>query len=84
MEQIKSPFDDLGGDRELGCQKAVDLRSGSENAYDAVSELRKINRWCWSLLVAEFDDQAFCLCPGAKCVSCVALLCFASGSLKAV
>ena len=38
----------------------------------------------WPLLSVEFVDEAFCLCPAAKCVSGVPFLCFAGGSLKAV
>ena len=38
---------------------------------------------CCSLLFVEFDDEVFCLCPAAKCVSGMALLCFAGGSFKA-
>jgi hypothetical protein len=35
-------------------------------------------------LFSDFDDEAFCFCPAAKCVSGIARLCFAGGSLKAV
>jgi hypothetical protein len=38
----------------------------------------------WSLLFVELDDEAFRLCPIAKGVSSISLLCFAGGSLKAV
>jgi len=56
----------------------------AETADAAICEVPKINRSRWSSLFAEFDDEAFCLCPAAKCVSGMALVCFGGGSLKAV
>jgi hypothetical protein len=49
-----------------------------------ISELPKSNCSRWSSLFAEFNYEAFRLCPALKCVSCMALLYFAGGSFKAV
>ena len=49
-----------------------------------ISELPKSNCSRWSSLFAEFYDEAFCLCPAAKCVAGVTLFGFAGGSFKAV
>ena len=56
----------------------------AETADAAISELPKIYCSRWSSLFAEFDDEGFRLCPAAKCISGMALVCFAGDFLKAV
>jgi hypothetical protein len=46
-----------------------------------ISELPKSNCSRWSSF-AEFDDEAFCLCPAAKCVAGEALFGFAGQLLQ--
>ena len=66
---------------EFGGLLPITVReTADDNCFRAADD----NCSCWPLLFAEFDDEAFCLCPAAKCVSGMALLWFAGGSLKAV
>jgi hypothetical protein len=58
---------------------ALELRDAIGGAKVGVrcSRSGMSNSGVWALLFVQFDDEVFCLCPAAKCVSGMALCCFA-------